>query len=235
MTEGWHGVPFVRPFERVRDTVRFLHAAFTGERVTYRGPSFAVDGFRLARAPERPPRVLVAALRERMLRLAGQEADGVILNWLSPEDVAKVVPYVLDRQPDADVVARLFVIAGDVAAARDIARRHITAYLNVDVYAAYQRWLGRGPALEPMWQAGDRRAAAAAVPDALVDELFLIGDTATVWSRIREYVAAGVTVPVLSVGGPPEAARNLAMRLGERFAAESAMGRHEAGSAVVKP
>ncbi|SOD72130.1 probable F420-dependent oxidoreductase [Jatrophihabitans sp. GAS493] len=226
MVEGWHGAQFVKPFERVRDTVRFLRLAFTGERVSYRGDTFSIDGFRLDRAPERRPRVLVAALRERMLRLAGQEADGVILNWLSPADVARVVPYVLDHNPGGDVVARLFVVAGDdVAFARDAARRHVTAYLNTGVYAAYQQWLGRGPALEAMWQAwraGDRAAALAAVPESVVDELFITGDADAVWSRTREYVAAGVTVPVLSIGGPRDVAWELAIQLGQRFAAESA-------------
>jgi probable F420-dependent oxidoreductase len=112
MVEQWHGTPFVQPYQRVRDTVRFLRAAFAGQRVTFHGDSFEIDGFRLARVPPHPPRILVAALREGMLRLAGREGDGVVLNWLSPDDTARVVPIVLDRNPAADVVARLFVVTG---------------------------------------------------------------------------------------------------------------------------
>ena len=92
MVEQWHGTPFVQPYQRVRDTVRFLRAAFAGDRVTFHGDSFEIDGFRLARVPPRPPRILVAALREGMLRLAGKEGNGVVLNWLSPDDTARVVP-----------------------------------------------------------------------------------------------------------------------------------------------
>ena len=50
----------------------------------------------------------------------------------------------------------------------------ITAYLNVEAYAEFHRWLGRGPALQPMWDAwaaGDRKGALAAIPDEVVDEL----------------------------------------------------------------
>lgn len=218
IVQQWHGIPFRKPYTRVRDTLRFLKLAFDGGRIAFQSESFDIDGFRLAAAPARRPRILVAALRERMLRLAGAEADGVILNWLSPSDVSKVIPYVLDGNPDADVVARLFVIAAeDRAAAREIARRTITAYLNTPVYAAYHRWLGRGSALEPMWQAwqaGDRRGALAAVPDGLVDELFITGDVATIRAGIADYVAAGITIPVLSVmGADAVAARKLAMRL----------------------
>jgi probable F420-dependent oxidoreductase len=216
---GWHGVPFVRPYTRVRDTARFLRQAFTGDRVTFTSDSFEIDGFRLARTPPRPPRILLAALREKMLRLAGTEADGVVLNWLSPDDVRTVVPFVLDGNPGAEIAARLFAVAApDRQTARDFARRQITGYLSSGVYAAYHAWLGRGAALEPMWRAwraGDRKAALAAVPDALVDELFLTGDEAQIRSGLADYVRAGVTRPVLSVIGPdPVLTRSLTLRLG---------------------
>lgn len=219
MVEQWHGTAFDRPYQRVRDTVRVLRAAFAGDRVTFHGDSFDIDGFRLGRVPPHPPRILVAALREGMLRLAGREGDGVVLNWLSPDDTARVVPLVLAGNPDADVVARLFVVTGpDREAARGLARRMVTAYLNTVVYADYQRWLGRGPALEAMWaawQAGDRRGALAAVPDSVIDELFLIGSPAEIQSGVADYVRAGITIPVLSILGPDsDSILKLAMELG---------------------
>ena len=220
MVEQWHGTAFVQPYQRVRDTVRFLRAAFAGERVTYRGDTFEVDGFRLGRIPPHPPRILVAALREQMLRLAGRESDGVVLNWLSLDDTARVVPLVLDGNPAADVVARLFVVAGqDRETARGLARRMVTAYLNTGVYAEYQRWLGRGPALEAMWaawQAGDRRGALAAVPDSVIDELFIIGTPAEIRSGVEDNVRAGITIPVLAVLAPDaDGMRKLALELGQ--------------------
>ena len=219
MVEQWHGTAFVQPYQRVRDTVRFLRAAFAGERVTFRGDTFEVDGFRLGRVPPHPPRILVAALREGMLRMAGRESDGVVLNWLSPDDTARVVQYVLDGNPAADVVARLFVVtAADRETARGMARRMVTAYLNTGVYAEYQRWLGRGPALEAMWaawQAGDRRGALAAVPDSVIDELFVIGTPAEIRSGVADYVRAGITIPVLAVLAPDrDSIRKLAVELG---------------------
>jgi probable F420-dependent oxidoreductase len=220
MVEQWHGTAFVQPYQRVRDTVRFLRAAFTGERVTFRGDTFEVDGFRLGRVPPHPPRILVAALREGMLRLAGRESDGVVLNWLSPDDTARVVPLVLDGNPDADVVARLFVVTGpDRETARGLARRMVTAYLTTGVYGEYQRWLGRGPALEAMWsawQAGDRRGALTAVPDSVIDELFVIGTPAEIRAGVADYVRAGITIPVLAVLAPDrDSIRKLAVELGQ--------------------
>ena len=56
----------------------------------------------------------------------------------------------------------------------------ITAYLNVEAYAQFHRWLGRGPALTPMWDAwaaGDRKGALAAIADEVVDDLVVHGST----------------------------------------------------------
>ena len=100
-----------------------------------------------------------------MLHLAGREADGAILNWLSAEDVATSVAEVEKAAEGAprEIVARIFVIVTeDADMARTVGRRMITAYLNVHAYAEFHRWLGRGPALQPMWDAwaaGDRKAA----------------------------------------------------------------------------
>jgi alkanesulfonate monooxygenase SsuD/methylene tetrahydromethanopterin reductase-like flavin-dependent oxidoreductase (luciferase family) len=55
IVERWNGVPFVQPYQRVRDTVRFLRAALTGEKVTETYETFAVNGFRLALRPEIAP------------------------------------------------------------------------------------------------------------------------------------------------------------------------------------
>ncbi|WP_436777419.1 LLM class F420-dependent oxidoreductase [Yinghuangia sp. YIM S09857] len=198
---NWNGIAYERPYQRVRDTVRFLRAALAGERVAEAYETFTVDGFRLARAPRTPPPIYLAALREGMLRLAGREADGAILNWLSAEDVKQVVPYVHEGGPGKEIVCRIFVCpTEDADAARTAFRRMVTAYLNVPGYAAYQRWLGRSDALQPMWDAwnaGDRRAALAAVPDSVVDELLVHGSPDECRAAIRRYVDSGVTVPVV--------------------------------------
>jgi probable F420-dependent oxidoreductase len=208
IVERWNGGAFERPLERVRDTARFLRAALTGAKVSERYPTFAVDGFRLDLVPEQPPRLLIAALRPGMLRLAGRESDGAILNWLAPGDVGTVVPYVHEAGPGKEVAARIFVApTADAAEARALARRAIAGYLTVPVYRTFQEWLGRGDRLESMWrawEAGDRRAALAAIPDELVDELVVHGSPERCRDRVLGYLHAGVTTPILAllpVGG----------------------------------
>ncbi|MBF9067784.1 LLM class F420-dependent oxidoreductase [Streptacidiphilus fuscans] len=211
IVQDWNAVPFEQPFQRSRDVLRFLRAAFTGQPVTEEYDTFAVRRFRLDRVPAHVPPVLLAALRSGMLRLAGREADGVILNWLSPDDVRTArAEFDAAAGPDhgKDVVARIFVCpTEDADYARALGRRLIAAYLTVPAYAEFHRWLGRGDALKPLWEnwaAGDRKAAAASVPDAVVDDLIVHGPAGRVRERLHEYVANGVTVPVPALLPVPE-------------------------------
>jgi probable F420-dependent oxidoreductase len=200
IVERWNATPFVDPYQRVRDMVRFLRMALAGEKVDADFETFAVHGFRLGRRVEHAPPIYVAALRAGMLRLAGRDADGAIINWLSADDVRTVAAEVGGGK---QIVARIFVCpTEDAARARAVGRVAIAAYLNVAVYAAFHRWLGRGPLLEGMWEgwrAGDRKAAVAAIPDEVVDALVVHGSPSECRAHIRRYVDNGVTIPVLAV------------------------------------
>ncbi|MBQ1080515.1 MULTISPECIES: LLM class F420-dependent oxidoreductase [unclassified Nocardiopsis] len=206
IVERWNSLPFEEPYKRVRDTVRFLRQALTGEKVRADYDTFSVRGFTLGAVPERVPPVLVAALRPGMLRLAGREADGAILNWLSAEDVRTVAPIVREFGDDKEIVARIFAVPDtDPDTARGIGRWAISAYLNVPVYRAFHEWLGREE-LGPMWKAweeGDRKGALAAIPDSVVDELVVHGPAEHCRERIGAYVEAGVDTPVIAPIGPP--------------------------------
>lgn len=199
IVEKWNAGAFEEPYKRVRDTVRFLRVALTGEKVDAEFETFSVSGFRLGRPVAQPPPVYVAALRPGMLRLAGREADGAIINWLSAEDVKRVVPEVGKGK---EIVARIFVcVTDDADRARFVGRVAIAAYLNVAVYAAFHEWLGRGPQLEGMWSAwrsGDRKAALRAIPDSVVDDLVVHGTASECREHVARYVENGVTVPVIA-------------------------------------
>jgi probable F420-dependent oxidoreductase len=213
IVEGWNGIPFQRPYERTRDMVRFLRRALTGEKVTVDYETFSVRGFRLGVVPPEPVPILVAALREGMLRLAGREGDGAIVNWLSADDVATVAPIVRHAAegkastPDAasapEIAARIFVAASDDAdTVRGMGRFAIAAYLNVPVYAAFHEWLGRGDRLGDMWRLwkeGDRKGALAAIPDDVVDELIVWGTPDQCREHIQRYVDNGVSTPALAL------------------------------------
>lgn len=219
IVHGWNGIPFTRPHQRVADTVRFLRAVLTRGRVDPGTPAaeaaerLGSHRFRLDRAPTTPPKLLIAALGPRMQQLAAAEADGVVLNFLSPTDVAHIraatadVPRAVDTP--FEVTARVFVIPGDGDAAELAARRQIAAYLTVPVYTSFHRWLGRGgqlTALLAAWASGDRARAVEAIPDQLVRDLIILGSPADCAAGIRRYLDAGidlVTIALIPPHGTP--------------------------------
>ena len=207
IVERWNGIPFVEPYKKVRDVVRFLNDALSGEKIAKSYDTFEVNGFKLGIRPEQKPKILVAALREGMLRLAGRESDGAIINWLSPGDVRKVASVVREAAggQDREIVARIFVCPSENAeVVRAAGRFAIAAYLNVPVYAEFHRWLGRGEQLQGMWdawKAGDRKAALAAIPDEVVDDILIHGSPEHCRAKIDEYFENGVTTSSLAILG----------------------------------
>jgi probable F420-dependent oxidoreductase len=205
IVERWNGIPFEKPYQQTRDMVRFLRAALAGEKVSEQYETFEVKGFKLGRVPAQPPQLLIAALREGMLRLAGRESDGAIVNWLSADDVATVAPIVQQAGDgtEKEIVARIFVCPStDADTVRGMARFAIAAYLNVPVYAAFHEWLGRGDRLQGMWDAwkgGDRKAALAAIPDSVVDELIVHGSPEACREHLDRYHENGVTTSAVAV------------------------------------
>jgi alkanesulfonate monooxygenase SsuD/methylene tetrahydromethanopterin reductase-like flavin-dependent oxidoreductase (luciferase family) len=130
-----------------------------------------------------------------------------------------------------EITARLMVNLDPPGPAADVGvRRHITAYLNVPVYRAYQEWLGRGQLLAPMWDAwasGDRKGAVEAVPDEVARELIIRGSMDDIRAGVQRYLAAGIDTAFLQFSSSeitPErkrevilaATRALAPRVSER-------------------
>ena len=220
IVESWNGVPFEEPYKRTRDVVRFVRAALTGEKVSADYDTFSVRGFRLGvPTPVQPVPILVAALREGMLRLAGREGDGAIINWLSADDVTRVAGVVNGQGDGKEIVARIFVCPNpdrEVVLAQG--KRAIAAYVNVPVYRAFHQWLGRTDLLGKhweLWDAGDRAGSLEAMPDEVVDQLIVHGTAEECRAHVQRYLDNGVTTSALAImpfGGIDEmqAVRDLA-------------------------
>ncbi len=154
-----------------------------------------------------------------MLRLAGREGDGAIINWLGADDVATVAPIVHAGGDDKEIVARIFVApTTDTDMVRGMGRYAIAAYLNVPGVRRVPPVARAGRACcsrcGTHWAAGDRKAALAAIPDEVVDALIVHGSPEECREHIGRYVDNGVTCPALAVLpfglDPVQAARDLA-------------------------
>jgi probable F420-dependent oxidoreductase len=201
VTQRWHGAAYgERPLARVREYVTLLRACLSGERVDFAGDFYQVSGFRLGvRLGERRPKIIMAALGPAMMRLAGELADGVLLNYLPATQVGWAVEQVR-AGGDAEIYA--YVHAGVCEREEGIgpARRDLFSYAVVDAYAAAFERAGFAEEVAEIrarHAAGDREGAVAAVSDRFVDAIDMIGDEATVAAAMRAYVEAGVDVPIL--------------------------------------
>ena len=196
IVEQWNGIAFRRPLAKVNETVGYLRTVLAGER----GPG----GFRLASPPEAPVPIVLAALRERMLKLAGEVADGVFANFLPLSGAEQVVATF--GRPDKELACRFFSVHGPEEEALALAKRTFVAYATVPVYTEFFRWLGRGEELEPVveaWNAGDRKRAVELAPEALIRETFLLGPVEAQRERLAQFEAAGIDTAVLALSCTP--------------------------------
>ena len=201
VTERWHGVPYGdRPLARVREYVTLLKDCLSGEKVTFQGDFYDVRGFRLGvRLGERRPHALVGALNPAMLRLAGEVADGVLLNYLPASHVSWSVDQVRAGGP-ATIYAYVHAGVCDREHGVDAARRDLFSYAVVDAYARSFERAGFADEVADVRErhaAGDRQGALAAISDRMIDGIDVMGDAARVRATVIAYADAGVDVPVL--------------------------------------
>jgi probable F420-dependent oxidoreductase len=195
--ERWNGMSGDEPYRRMKETLEFLDEMLAGKRSKADYATIRTSGFQLADPPAVPPRLGIAALGPRMQQLAASHADTLITGFLAASDIARVRANAerADRQRPLPFEILVGVFIQPAGADADLnARRCVAQYLNTPPYAAQQRWLGRGDSLAPMWElwaAGDRRAALAAIPDALLAELVVAGDPAECAHQVARYLDAG--------------------------------------------
>ena len=202
VTSQWHGTPYGdRPLARVREYVALVRECLSGAVVNFQGDFWSAKRFRLGvRLGDRRPKIVVGALNEGMLRVAGEVADGVLLNYVPASHVGWSVEQVR-KGGDATIVA--YVHAGAVADRSDgidAARRDLYSYAVVDSYAASFTRAGYGDEIAELrerFKAGDREGAVKAVSDRMVDGIDFMGTPAEIRAFVQAYVDAGVQVPVL--------------------------------------
>ena len=224
IVEQWHGLPFTPSLAQIRETVEIVRKVASGERVAHEGKHYRVKGFRLTSPPPTAPvRVYLAALGPEMLELAGEIADGVLLNWIPPEAVPASIEHLktgarkVNRTLDGFEIASFVrtCVTDDSAAARETLARDITGYATVDVYASFFRTAGYPDEVAEVgaaWSAGDRSGAVKKISPRMLDGLGVVGDEAFCRARIAEFAASGLTQPVIVPFAPPGADKAALLR-----------------------
>ena len=191
------GLATGKPLSDMRDYVDALHKAERG-------------------AGAMPP-ILLAALRDKMLDLAVDIADGAL--WANaslthtPTQVRRIPPARRSEFHLANMVPT--VIDSDLDAARAIHRRTLGGYIVLPNYRNYWRIAGYAEemdAIEMALERGDRDAATAAMSDRWIDDCTISGAAEVVREKLAQWFDAGVTpIAVMSstTGGQAKAIRQL--------------------------
>ncbi len=215
----WHGVPFAPSIQQMREAVQIIRTAASGERVNFDGKFYRLKNFRLAIPAASPaPRIYLAALGPRMCELAGEVADGVLLNWLPPSAMPASVAHVeagakrAGRSlPDIDVAVYVRTcVTDEPAAVRETLARDITGYAIVSVYARFFAECGFAEEVEAVnaaWKAGDRAGAVKGVSERVLDGLGAVGSVEFCREQMHAFARAGATPVVLPFAPPGPGAR----------------------------
>ena len=211
------GQPFTRPLTRLREYVEVLRPLMRGETVTYAGETIALEGARIEDLLSGDSQIASDATAVPLylgvtgapaLELAGEAADGVLLNVCLPTDYVLRARGLIEqgarrtgRDSSAIEIGLMLVVSPDENSRRgkDRARRFIALYLSLFPNIAREtglpaEWLDR---LGRTFHADGVEAAARLVDDATVDALTAAGTPAECYARIDEYRRAGVDLPVM--------------------------------------
>ncbi|HET7039108.1 MAG TPA: LLM class flavin-dependent oxidoreductase [Gemmatimonadales bacterium] len=202
-----YGLRFRSPLAAVREFVEIVRLAMRGEAVRYDGAVFRIESFALESVPARVVPIFVAALRGRMLALAGTIGDGVLLNWTTPDQARKAAGTVraaaeaAGRRPQ-DVTVACFIRACAARrpdTARAVLRRIIASYAGLPAYRRMWARAGFAGEMAAAEAAADRgfEALTQAVSDRMVSALGLIGTAEAIRGELDEDRRAGVDLPIV--------------------------------------
>ena len=208
----FHGLPWDFPLARTREYVALLRRLLAGERVSYEGRFYRPHEFQLSvPAPQQLP-IYLAAVNPKMLQLAGEIADGVQLAWLparqvphSLAEIAKGAQRAGRRLEDIDVGCYIHtMVTDDRERTLEQLRRILVGYCQANTYIQGFRRFGYGEILDQVhtyWKAGDRAQAQAAIPDTMVEDLYIFGTAEECHAQLNAFTQAGLNLAV--VAAPP--------------------------------
>jgi F420-dependent oxidoreductase-like protein len=232
VVEGWHGVPYGKPLGRTREYVEIVRKAIQrieplehdGEhyQVPYAGPDATGLGKPLKSIlhplRDRIP-IYLAAIGPKNVRLTAEIADGWLPIFYSPEREAIFNEHLDEglrsarRDPsELDIAATVYVAMGDdVAACRDMLRPMFALYVGgmgargrnfYNDLAVRYGFEQEAKEIQDLYLDGRKDEAAARVPDAMVDEMALVGPLPRILDRLEAWKASRVGTLILGTQQP---------------------------------
>ncbi len=208
MVEGWHGQPWRLPLTHVRESVTLVREMLSGARSDSDGRVLRSHGYRLAHPPPQSVPIVLAGMRPRSLAVAGELGDGVAFNMTPLRALPQMLEHIAAGAAAAgkdpatlEIVSNIKVtLTDDPGPVREAFRQRWWGYYVTPIYNEFLAWCGfpeEAAAIRAAWAERDRAAVMRHLTDEIVDTLVLTGDAATCRAKVEEFVAAGVTTPVI--------------------------------------
>jgi probable F420-dependent oxidoreductase len=206
--EQGHGVAFGKPLRRMREYVATIRAILQGGKIP-EATQVPVTRFRLEFTPERPTLpIYVAALGPQMCRLAGEIADGVLMNWATTAYVKEAIANVrkgaerAGRRPE-DVEIACYIraaVGSDGKAVKQALARETVRYISLNFYRQMFDQSGFGEDTEAVMKALPQgvEAAAERISDRMLASMAIWGGPEGCRRRLDEYRSLGVVHPVVA-------------------------------------
>ncbi|MEA2683888.1 MAG: hypothetical protein QOK05_2216 [Chloroflexota bacterium] len=218
VVQGWHGIPFEKPLQRTREVIDIVRMALRRERLVYDGQTIKLDmGLKLINHPVREAvPIIIAALGPKNLEMTGEIADGWMPTLFAPDHMDIFRPHLeagLAKSGRAWEALEITpaVITGvydDVDTIRQMVKPYIALYVGgmgsrernfYNQLVQRYGYVDEARTIQDLYLARDKAGAAAAVPDAMVDQTSAVGPVGRVREKLAELEAAGVTMPVLGI------------------------------------
>jgi F420-dependent oxidoreductase-like protein len=217
VVEGLQGRPFKAPLTRMRETIDIIKLAFAGEKLAYDGvyhqlplPGGEGKALRLAQPGNDNIPIYLATLGPKTLEYTGAAADGWLGTSFTPEHADAHLDHIERgaiaagrNLADLDIQVGGTVAFGDDIDALVEPLKPAVAFTlgamgspKTNFYnEAFRRggWEDVAREVQQLWVDGKREEAVARVPGEMVQQTNLLGDEATVRSRVQAYKDAGVT------------------------------------------
>ncbi|MCC7487105.1 MAG: LLM class flavin-dependent oxidoreductase [Burkholderiales bacterium] len=196
-------IPSTRPLKAMREALEIVRALLAGEKVRYEGESFKVRERSLATG-RRPVPVVLAASRPRMLELAGEHADGVLISGAaSVEFVRWCLDHIRRGSRGRPVRVSGLVYAATGADGGMVTRlRRLLAMLLRQPHHQHNMDLAGTRVDQQRLRAavagGDWAAVEAAITDDVLHRHAVVGGPPEVRARLAEYHAAGLDEAVFA-------------------------------------
>lgn len=215
------GLEWNKPLTRTREACEVIEDLLSGETVDYDGEFYELNGAQLAMEPGDVP-LYIGAQGPNMLRMAGGQGDGVLINASHQKDFEYAIPLIEEGAEEAgkslddvDVTAYTsFAVAEDIDAAKEAARP-VVAFIvaGVPEVVLERHGISKEDAdeISSGIAEGDFGAAFGAVTQKMMDTFAIYGDPDTCSDRVRDLKEQGVTQVVAGspIGPDKKAAMDL--------------------------